>query len=90
MDEVLDEEEQVSKKYSLCLLIISPNFNNEILEIFKGVDMAIILAAGGRSAEVPRDYDVYVCTYLPGDIKPGQKPIGPLKMLSMCGRIAVF
>lgn len=78
------------KKYTLCLLVLSPNLDGRLLEVFRDVgDMAIILAGEGRKAEVPPGWDIYVCTYLPGDIRPGAKPIGPLKMLSICEKIGV-
>ncbi|MFN7106313.1 MAG: hypothetical protein ACK4M3_07020 [Pyrobaculum sp.] len=45
----------------------------------------VAVAGEGRKAEVPPG--IYTCTYLPGDIRPGAKPTGPLKILSICEKM---
>ncbi|MEM0277810.1 hypothetical protein [Pyrobaculum sp.] len=88
MDEVLDSAEEV--KYDLCVLVLSKNADLSALEPFKDVEFAVVLAAECRGANPPVNAPLYICTYLPGELRPGAKPIGPLKMLDMCRKIWVL
>ncbi len=77
-------------KVGLCLLVLSERFDERVLDLFRGLDVAVFLAFAGRGLPEDRAAALrslgrtYVCTYIPTEVPEWAEPSGPLKMLAMC------
>ncbi len=77
-------------KVGLCILVLSGRLDERLLDLLRGLDVAVFLAFAGRglpedkAAAVRSLGRTYVCTYIPTDVPEWAEPSGPLKMLAMC------
>ncbi len=84
------EDSSKEGKVGLCLLVLSGGLDERLLDLFRGLDVAVFLAFAGR--DLPEDKAAavralgrtYVCTYIPTEVPEWAEPSGPLKMLHMC------
>ncbi|MFB6491347.1 MAG: hypothetical protein TU35_008975 [Thermoproteus sp. AZ2] len=85
MDAVFDKESEV-----ICALVLTPN--REALRLFDVMrpDFVFLAYRDRELYEALKGFDVYICTYLQGEVPRGAKAADPLKFLEVCAGALVI